>query len=192
MVHNYNINNLMELKSIKEQRESKPEGPPPMRSQFLKEKNLNLCPYVRRVVSSILFIPFALVAKGFQRIPFPKINTPSLPEISWTTEDRIKRGLTAIGYAGGAILLGLGILYIPKFAIVVAVFAGIVAGVVGLIYLIRSIIEHTRHWRRNHPLPEIHGPSTPKLNGLRQTLALIKAYFQARHEKVCPCLERVK
>jgi len=137
---------------------------------FWSDRGINLCPYMRAVVASILSVVFVA---GWRKLP------DRIQEFAWVAQGEVIFLALVVIFAG---FLDFMDTYketdkLPEFLDLVAIgfFGGNVIGlfIAGCIlgaFALKDYIE-----------------GRPKTD--HKTRGLIKTYVQSKHDKICPCVE---
>lgn len=125
------------------------------------ESHNNLCTYFWKTILAFFFIPFVIVGKGIAyaaskvHVDVPDMSD-KIPHVSGKTQKYIGQGVLVLFIAW----IGFMCFFIgnevgfDKLAIAILAIAGVVGGLIGLIYLVICIQERYEEWRYNHPKKE--------------------------------------
>ena len=138
------------------------------------DREINLCPYMRRIIWACVLFPFLIIWRH-------------LPQ-SWQYRVDEARAIVVFAILCAIAHTIIAYTFDVWYAGLVGFFGGmgIAFGVWGLVMIVEKI-----KWRRYEKRLKDRKEGKERKKKIRFNTGLIWAYFHAKHEKICPCIEFV-
>jgi len=140
----------------------------------------NFCPYFWKTLLAFVISPLVALGKSLVYIAdrMPSYDAPDW-SISDNTADKIVRGLKAFVMSGGTIGLGLLGIFMPMAILIILGVAGVVGGIIGVLFLIAWIWDIYRERHPKEIKPKVYKEHVPNM-----TVTKARSFYHKR----CPMI----